>query len=166
MREADRIEQLRSELSQDFHFITINYEKNREMTVRIEKTNTDDEYMFAALGYTLHNLYTAFESFFLRIAKFFENNLEQTEWHSALLERMTLRIEGVRPAVIDLDFMNRLGELMRFRHLYRNLYKTPLIPRKVLFANHYAEAIVDDFRPFYKDFDNFLKELKSELEKV
>lgn len=163
MRESDRIEQLRSELKQDLHFILVNYQKNREMTGRIEKSGTDDEYQFAALGYTLHNLYTAFESFFLRVAKFFENNLDQTEWHSALLERMTLDIRGVRPALVTIDFSNRIGELMRFRHLFRNLYKTPLIPQKVLFANRYADGIVEEFTPFYEKFDRFLQDLKDEL---
>jgi hypothetical protein len=141
----------------------MNYRKNREMTSRIEKSGTDDEYQFAALGYTLHNLYTSFESLFFRVAKFFENNLEQSEWHTSLLERMTLDISGVRPALVDIDFSNRIGELMRFRHLFRNLYKTPLIPQKVLFANQYAEGIVEDFTPFYQKFDRFLQDLKAEL---
>lgn len=77
---------------------------------------------------------------------------------------MTLDIRGVRPALFDLDFFNRISELMRFRHLFRNLYKTPLIPQKVLFANHYAEKIFEEFLPFHKEFDLFLLELKKELE--
>lgn len=164
MRESDRIEQLRSELRQDLHFIVTNYDKNREMTGRIDASGTDDEYQFAALGYTLHNLYTAFESLFLRVAKFFGNDIEKSEWHSVLLGRMTLDIEGIRPALIDLDFSNKVGELMSFRHLFRNLYKTPLVPQKVLFANQYAEKIVEEFMPFYHRFDDFLKQLKIELE--
>jgi hypothetical protein len=164
MKNSDILEQLRSELAQDLHFIEVNYLKNREMSSRIEISKTDDEYEYAALGYTLHNLYTAFESYFFRIAKFFENNLNQSEWHSSLLERMTLDIRGVRPALFDLDFFYRMSELMRFRHLFRNLYKTPLIPQKVIFANHYAENIFDEFLPFHREFDLFLLELKEQLE--
>ena len=53
---------------------------------------------------------------------------------------------------------------MRFRHLFRNLYKTPLIPQKVLFANQYAKDILDDFLPFHEKFDRFLLDLKKDLE--
>ncbi|MFP4619219.1 MAG: hypothetical protein ACLFMZ_10290, partial [Spirochaetaceae bacterium] len=66
MKTIDALEQLRSELRQDLHFIELNYEKNREMTERISKSRSDDEYQFAALGYTIHNLYNAFESYFFR----------------------------------------------------------------------------------------------------
>lgn len=53
-----------------------------------------DEYDFAALGYTIQNLYNAFESYFLRIAKFFENKLDEREWHKSLVHRMTLSVDG------------------------------------------------------------------------
>ena len=52
---------------------------------------------------------------------------------------------------------------MRFRHLFRNLYKTPLVPRKVLFANEYAESIDESFRAFHESFDAFLVKLKNRL---
>lgn len=164
MKSSDMIEQLRSELRQDVHFIRLNYRKNREMTERIEKSGTDDEYQFVALGYTIHNLYTAFESYFLRIAKFFENEINRQEWHSSLIERMTLDIEGIRPALFTLDFSYKIGELMRFRHLFRNLYKTPLIPEKILLANRFADGIVDEFAGFHEQFDRFLKQVKATLE--
>ncbi len=84
-------------------------------------------------------------------------------WHRALVERMTLEIEGVRPALFDIEFSHRVDELMRFRHLFRNLYKTPLIPEKVTLANREAEGIADDFHAYHKRFDGFLKQLKTEL---
>ena len=62
--------------------------KNRRATERIE-AGANDELDWAALGYTLHNIYCAFENYFLRIAKFFENGLDQRFWHGELLDRMT-----------------------------------------------------------------------------
>jgi predicted nucleotidyltransferase len=41
---------LRAELRQDLNFIELNYRKNREMSLRIEKIGSDDEYQFATLG--------------------------------------------------------------------------------------------------------------------
>ena len=61
---------------------------DEDMTERIKKSGTKDEFQFAAFGYTIHNLYNAFESYFFRIAKFFENEIYQHEWHSSLVERM------------------------------------------------------------------------------
>ena len=56
------------------------------------------------LSYYLHNLYTAFESIFQRIARLFGNGLsDQSGWHADLLRRMSLDIEGVRPRVISRD---------------------------------------------------------------
>lgn len=49
-------------------------------------------------GYYLNNLYNVFENISLNIAKTFENNLDDRgQWHTALLKRMTLDIEGIRP---------------------------------------------------------------------
>jgi hypothetical protein len=163
MKNSDTIEQLRAELRQDLEFIHLNHAKNREMTRRINETSSDDEYDFAALGYTIHNLYNSLESYFLRVAKFFENNLDEREWHRSLVRRMTLTIEGVRPALFDTDFAARVEELMRFRHLFRNLYKTPLVPQKVLFANDYAATICDAFSAYHDRFDAFLAQLSDEL---
>lgn len=89
---------------------------------------------------------------------------DRAGWHKTLIERMTLDIEGVRPALFDRDFALIVDELMRFRRLFRNLYKVPLIPRKVAAANSYAEVIYDRFLPFHESFDRFLKELKRELD--
>lgn len=163
MKSSDTVEQLRAELRQDLEFININHEKNRVMTRRIDETSSTDEYDFAALGYTIHNLYNSFESYFLRIAKFFENNLDEREWHKSLVRRMALTIEGVRPAVFDSEFATQVEELMRFRHLFRNLYRTPLIPQKVLFANEYAATVSDGFPAYHDRFDAFLVRLRDEL---
>lgn len=163
MRGSDAIEQLRAELRQDMDFIRGNYAKNREMMARIQQSQTEDEFEYTALGYTLHNLYNAFESYFYRVVKFFENQLDESEWHRSLVDRMSLRIEGIRPALFDRDLAERINELRAFRHLFRNLYKTPLIPAKVRFANDVAEGIADAFVAPHEEFDRFLREIRAEI---
>lgn len=164
MRSAETIEQLRAELRQDLAFIVGNYEKNREMTARVNAAESDDEFLYAALGYTIHNLYNAIESYFYRVAKFFENELGEADWHKTLVDRMTLDIQGLRPAVIDLEAARTIDELRRFRHLFRNLYKTPLIPAKVRFANEAAHGVVHVMTTSHERFDGFLQDLKNELD--
>ena len=65
------------------------------------------------------NYYTCAETLFLRISQHFENDLDPQRWHADLLEKMLLRIDGVRDAVISEETAQSLGELMRFRHFRR-----------------------------------------------
>jgi len=67
----------------------------------------------------LSRYYTAAETVFFRIARFFENSIEGDRWHAELLERMGMAIPGVRPAVISDKTQAALRELMRFRHFSR-----------------------------------------------
>jgi hypothetical protein len=67
----------------------------------------------------LTNYYTCLETIFLRTSEYFENSLSSTRWHHDLLEKMTLRIEGIRPQLISDEAAPNLEELLRFRHFCR-----------------------------------------------
>ncbi len=67
----------------------------------------------------LENYYTCLETTFLRISRFFENSLDSDRWHSDLLEKMTISIEGVRIPVVSDENHSRLLELLKFRHFRR-----------------------------------------------
>lgn len=164
MKSSDAVRQLRAELMQDYDFIVLNAQKNATMSARIAISQDRDEFAYAALGYTLHNLYNAFEGYFFRVAKFFENNVTDLTWHKALLERMTLHIEGIRPALLDQTISLRIEELLKFRHVYRNIYKSPLVPAKVEFANQAAVNLAADFKAHHELFLGFLQNLIKELD--
>ena len=66
--------------------------------------------------------YTCLETKFLRVSQFFENNLSRERWHSDLLDRMTLSIEGVREAVLRDETRDLLLEFLKFRHFTRYYY--------------------------------------------
>jgi hypothetical protein len=71
----------------------------------------------------IENYYTRLETVFLRISQFFENTLDPERWHTDLLEKMTLHIEGVRlPAVSSANYPNLL-ELLKFRHFRRYYFE-------------------------------------------
>jgi len=58
---------------------------------------TWNEEQTIVIAYHLHNLYSAFEDVFQRVAETFENQVsDKTRWHAQLLRRMTLDIEGIR----------------------------------------------------------------------
>ncbi len=67
----------------------------------------------------LTRYYTASETIFFRVARFFENNIDGDRWHTELLDRMRIAIPGVRPAVLSDATYLALRELLRFRHFSR-----------------------------------------------
>ncbi len=83
----------------------------------------EDTFTLRARGSILHDFYNGVERVFTRIAEELNGGLPQGErWHQQLLRDMSLEIPGVRPAVIDAQLANSLGEYLRFRHLFRNVY--------------------------------------------
>jgi hypothetical protein len=76
-----------------------------------------------AVTQMLTNYYTALETIFLRISQFFENALPSHQWHQALLDKMTLAVEPLRPAVLSPETRLELLELLRFRHFSRYFFE-------------------------------------------
>ncbi len=104
-----------------------------------------DSLDWAALGYTIHNLYGVIENYCLRIAKFFENGLSQDAWHKELLRRMTLTIGDLRPAFLDEPSLLLIDELRSFRHLFRNLYARPLDPQRMRLVQEKVRPASESF---------------------
>jgi hypothetical protein len=71
----------------------------------------------------LENFYTCVETFLVRVAQCFENNLRPDKWHAELLERMAMTIDGIREAPLSEASFVALRELMRFRHFKRYYFE-------------------------------------------
>ena len=84
-----------------------------------------------SMAYQIHNLYGAFEQLFEEVARAFENQVDPVQYHANLLRRMTLHIEGIRPAFLSESTAAMLDELRRFRHLFRHAYGIDLDPVRV-----------------------------------
>ena len=111
-----------------------------------------------AIGYRLHNLYTAAESIFHNIARAFGNQIEdRSTWHAELLERMRLDLMPVRPAVIDDVSYDKLHELRRFRHLFRAAYGVELDPERLTLVLKKALALRAIFPRQVEEFLAFLR---------
>ena len=126
---------------------------------RIEKRRTGQGPAYIeSLAYQLHNLYCAYEDLFKIVAEYFENQIEdETRWHQELLWRMTLSIEGVRPALLSRESFRLLDSLRAFRHFFRHAYTYELDPRKVLLVLEDALAVrkkvLDDVHRFLQTLD-------------
>lgn len=92
-----------------------------------ERPQTEDSYALRARGSLLHDFYNAVERVFVRIARELNGGVPQAEpWHQQLLDDMRLDIPKVRPPVIDDSLAKALGEYLRFRHVFRNVYGSVL----------------------------------------
>jgi hypothetical protein len=111
-------------------------------------------------GYYLNNLYNVFENISLNIAKTFENNLDDRgQWHTALLKRMTLNIEGIRPKLWQEETYKSLDELRRFRHIFRHAYTIELDPQRMTIIMAQAQRLKNLYQADLEQFKSFLDTL-------
>jgi hypothetical protein len=83
----------------------------------------EDEASLESVAYQIHNLYNAVEDLLKLLATRFENQItDTTQWHSALLRRMTQAVNGMRPAVLSEESYALLNGLRSFRHFFRHAY--------------------------------------------
>ena len=105
MQSREDIFRLISELQQDIELLDEVCEQNSKAVRRVESGAIDD-LDYAALGYTIHNLYSLLENYALRVAKTFENDLDRDTWHRDLVKRMTIEIATTRCLIENLTLTN------------------------------------------------------------
>jgi len=132
--------------------------RNRTAWERILQ-GADDPVDWGALGFTMQTLYGVLENYFLRISKYFENNLPSDRWHQALVDKMAIEIPGIRPALFtNPDHVKMVRELVRFRHRLRNLYGEDLDPHK---TRAVQQTVMEFFVAFPQIHAAFLAKLRS-----
>jgi hypothetical protein len=148
---AERLRILRGELIADAQLLDGMEQKWRliqEKLARIEP----DEFDYVALAYTLANLYSVMENYFLRVAKSFENRLDPSQWHRDLLDRMAIDIVDVRPALLTSDERSASDELRAFRHVFRPIYQGQLDVEKLELVDRRAPEALAAFRGAHRRF--------------
>lgn len=136
---------------------------NERAAERLGAGSTDD-LDYAALGYTMHNIYGVIENACLRVSKFFENGLSADGWHKDLLNRMLLDIPGTRPAFFTRSEFLVLDDLRAFRHVFRNLYGRPLDRERLMSLQKKTRAAMPMFRDAVRRYVDFLERLGDEVE--
>ena len=94
------------------------------------------------LGSVLHDFYTCCERVFKRIVSEINGAFYQGDaWHKELLYRMTIPVEGVRPALISQELAAELDEYLSFRHVFRNIYGFELKGERIMRLSGNLEQI-------------------------
>jgi len=113
-------------------------------------------------AFYVNRLYTGFERIFQNIAAAFENTVEKSSWHKALLDRMVIAIENIRPAVISENNYGPLNELRAFRHFFRHTYDFDLEDDKFAIVasktRRLKKTYKNDIEKFLRFIDDLLKD--------
>lgn len=142
MRTREGFQTLLVELEGDVQQLKNIQEQNTKAWDRICAGATDS-LDYAALGFTLHQIYGVLEHYFLRLAKFFENSLPEESWEKTLLYRMGLDIPGLRPALLlEAKDKELVMVLLKFRHTFRNLYGEDLNPQLITLVQLQAQELL------------------------
>lgn len=103
----------------------------RDVAVLAKEPDTQDAfYLDDSIGRSLHNIYCSIEGILEDIAGDIDGSRPNgNRYHMDLLDQMTSDTP-LRPAAISDS--SELRDLMRFRHLFRNLYGDPLRRNELL----------------------------------
>jgi hypothetical protein len=90
----------------------------------------------------LSRAYNVIEQMALRVARVFENNVDDERgWHTELIRRLSIRIEGVRPPLFTDELRQPLQELRAFRHVFVHAYDLTIDPEKLGLILKYAHVV-------------------------
>lgn len=107
----------------------------------------------------LTNYYTCLETIFLRICRVFEGESTGENWHQSLLERMSLTIDEVRPAIVSDAVRRDLLEFLKFRHFSRYYFELEYDWDKLSFLLHKFHSVRPRVREELAAFQNYLRQI-------
>ena len=93
-------------------------------------------------AYQLVRCFNIIEQMGLRIAKAFENHIDDERgWHAELVHRLSIEVPGIRPALYQSDILPALRDLRGFRHVITHAYDLALeADRLTIVVRHADEA--------------------------
>lgn len=106
----------------------------KRLTALAGKREADDFTAYVeSLALNLQSFYEGVESVFERVLDFSgEDKPSGPEWHMGMLERMSLPVKKLRPAVISLETAKELDAFRAFRHKVRHMYGFMIVPENVI----------------------------------
>jgi hypothetical protein len=108
----------------------------------VERFERRDAPGLEGCAHHLCRFFNTLEQMGLRVARAFENNIDDDQgWHIALINRLSIDIPGVRPALFPSELKNPLRELRAFRHVFVHAYELELDPEKLALLLKYAHQV-------------------------
>ena len=112
-----------------------------------------------ACAYEAARLYNVLEKMLERICEEFENHFEKRgDYHEKLIQRLTLNLEGIRPAFIPQNRVQSVRELKGFRHVTRHAYDLVLKEERLAEIVRLAEEVARELPAWCREFGQTVKD--------
>ena len=112
-------------------------------------------------AYQLVRVFNIIEQMGLRVAKAFENHLDDERgWHTQLVHRLAIQVPGVRPAFYRPEILPAVRDLRGFRHVVHHAYDLELDADRIAIVLRHAE---DATRMLPAMADQFFQTVHTEL---
>lgn len=161
--EERRLLSLAAELATDMQVVRTIADEIKKDCENLTAGKEPDLLTMMGLAALLHHFYSAAETAFERIVKYFDGGLPMGDsWHRDLLSRVATEIPDVRPAVISRALQKQLDDYRRFRHLFRNVYELNLDWDKLIPLLSRLPAVNGNLQEELGAFIGFLRTLASE----
>lgn len=106
-----------------------------------------------AAAFQLVRCYNALEQAALRVAKAFENQInDDAGWHAEVMRRLTLDLPDIRPAVFRPSDLAHLRELRGFRHVIVHAYDLALDRERILRLMEHGREVFAELESRYAEF--------------
>ena len=107
-----------------------------------QRLSMGDDSGLESCAYQLVRVFNIIEQMGLRIAKAFENHIDDERgWHAELVHRLSIEVPGIRPALYQPDILPALRDLRGFRHVITHAYDLTLeADRLAIVVRHAGEA--------------------------
>ena len=152
MRNKEEIPVLVAEIKNELSKLEI---LSQKLASQVNRTNKEEIAESAALR--LHNFYTGCERIFKLIISEINGGIpHELDWHKRMLTQVSLEIEDIRPAIISPQTRKDLEELLRFRHVVRNIYGFELKPERIETLITLTTSLFPNFTKEIEDFMAFL----------
>ncbi len=93
-------------------------------------------------AYQLVRCFNIIEQMGLRIAKAFENHIDDERgWHAELIHRLSIAVPGVRPALYQPPVLPALRDLRGFRHVVTHAYDLELDQDRLALVLKHAAVV-------------------------
>jgi hypothetical protein len=149
MRNKEEIPVLVAEIKDELSKLEI---LEHKLSSQLNRTKEEEIAESAALR--LHNFYTGCERIFKLITSEVNGGIpHELDWHKRLLTQVALEINDIRPVVISLQTRKDLEELLRFRHIVRNIYGFELEPERI---EALIALVIRLYPRFTKEIENFI----------
>ena len=111
-----------------------------------------DDSGLESCAYQLARTFNIIEQMGLRIAKAFENHIDDERgWHAELIHRLSITVPGVRPALYEPEIIPALRELRGFRHFVAHAYDLQLETDRVSIVVRHAHEATRGCRGWWKN---------------